>query len=148
MATAAMKSFLARPGQVEQRWHVVDAKDQVLGRLAVRLATILTGKHRPTYTPHVDTGDYVIVLNCRDIKLTGRKREAMVYERFSKYPSGRKIIPLATMIARHPEHIITEAVRRMMPKNKLGRDMLKKLKVYPGTEHPHQAQNPQPLKLN
>ena len=148
MATATMKSFLAKPGQVEKEWHLIDARDQVLGRLAVRIATILMGKHRPTYTPHTDTGDYVVVINSADVRVTGRKRQQKTYERYSGYPGGRKVIPFERRIERHPERVITEAVRRMMPKNRLARQMLRKLKVYPGPEHPHQAQNPQPLELN
>ena len=131
----------------ERQWFVVDAKDQVLGRLAVRIATVLMGKHKPTYTPHVDCGDFVIVLNAGDVKLTGRKRDVMVYQRFSGYSDGLKIIPITRMLERHPERVLHEAVRRMLPKNRLARRMLLKLKLYPGTSHPHQAQQVEPLPI-
>ena len=147
MLAPAMKTFQARPGQVEQSWHLVDARDKVLGRLAVHLATILTGKHRPTYTPHTDTGDYVVVLNAADVRLTGNKRRTKTYQRFSGYPGGQKTIGVDQLLKTHPDRVIRRAVRCMMPKNRLSRKMLKKLKIYPGSEHPHQAQNPQPLEL-
>ncbi len=139
--------FQAKPGQVEQRWYVVDATDQVLGRLATRIATVLMGKHKPTYTPHVDTGDFVIVLNAGKIRLTGRKLDTMTHERYSGYPGGRNVVPIRRVLERHPERVIEEAVRRMLPKNRLARRMLKKLKVYAGDTHPHQAQQPEPLPL-
>jgi large subunit ribosomal protein L13 len=129
-------------------WFVVDATDQILGRLAVKIATVLMGKHKPTYTPHVDTGDYVVVLNAGKIKTTGnRKRENKVYQRYSGYPGGRTTIPMNTMLERHPERVLREAVRRMLPKNKLAYQMLSKLKLYEGDEHPHQAQGPEPFPL-
>ncbi len=144
----ASRTFLARPGQVERKWYVVDATDQVLGRLAVRIATVLMGKHKPEYTPNVDTGDFVIVLNADKVKLTGwRKPQEMIYERYSGYPGGRKVVDAATMRDRHPERIVHESVRRMLPKNALARHMLTKLKTYTGDEHPHQAQQPEPLPL-
>jgi len=144
----ANKCYLAKAGELPKQWFVVDATDQVLGRLAVRLATVLMGKHKPTYTPHVDTGDYVIVLNAHKVKLTGwRKPEQRVYHRYSRYPGGLKEIPLATMLQRHPDRVISEAVRRMLPKNALATKMLKKLKVYASNEHEHQAQQPEPLPL-
>jgi large subunit ribosomal protein L13 len=142
-----MKSFQARPGQVEQQWHLVDAEDRVLGRLACQVATILTGKHRPTYTPHTDTGDYVVVLNAAKVKLTGKKRQAKTYQSYSGYPGGQKTVGLEQLLERHPDRVIRRAVRCMMPKNRLARRMLKKLKIYPGPEHPHQAQCPRPLEL-
>jgi len=129
-----------------RRWFVVDATDQVLGRLAVRVATVLMGKHKPTYTPHLDTGDHVIVLNAGKIRVTGlRKKDETVYQRYSGYPSGLKEITMRTMLARHPERVIEAAVRRMLPKSALGARMFKKLKVYAGDRHPHQAQQPEPL---
>lgn len=148
MATPAMKSFQASPGQVEQKWYLVDARSQILGRLAVKLATILTGKHRPTYTPNTDTGDFVIVLNAKDIKLTGNKRKTKVHQRYSGYPSGLKTIGVDQLLRTHPDRVLRRAVRGMMPKNRIARQMLSKLKIYPGAEHPHQAQCPQPLELN
>ncbi|UCG33950.1 MAG: 50S ribosomal protein L13 [Phycisphaerales bacterium] len=148
MPTPSSKSYQARPGQVEQRWHLVDAQDKVLGRLAVQLATILTGKHRPTYTPHVDTGDYVVVLNAAHVKLTGNKTNTRTHQSYSGYPGGLKTVSLQQVLKTHPDRVILRAVRCMMPKNRLARKMLKKLKIYPGTEHPHQAQNPEPLELS
>ena len=142
--TATGKTWVAKKGDVEQQWWVVDATDQVVGRLASRLAVILMGKHRPTYTPHVDTGDYVVVLNAEKIKFTGKKWDQKEYTWYTGYP-GQKSITAGTRRERKPEMILSEAVRRMLPKNKLARQMLKKLKVYAGSEHPHQAQNPQPL---
>jgi len=143
----ANKCYQAKPGQVPPRWYLVDATDQVLGRLAARIATVLMGKHKPTYTPHVDGGDFVVVVNAGQVKLTGRKRETMVYQRYTRYPGGRKVISLETMMKRHPERILREAVRRMLPKNKLATRMLRKLKLYAEPSHPHQAQNPEPLTL-
>ena len=148
MLTPSARSFQARPGQVEQHWHLVDARDKVLGRLAVQLATILTGKHRPTYTPHVDTGDYVVVLNAAQVKLTGNKASTKTHQSYSGYPGGHKIVTFQHVLRTHPDRVIRRAVRCMMPKNRLARKMLKKLKIYPGAEHPHQAQNPQPLELS
>jgi large subunit ribosomal protein L13 len=138
---------LARKEDVEPVWYHVDADGQILGRLATRIATILMGKHKPTYTPHVDTGDFVVVTNADRIRLTGRKDETMVYPRYSFYPGGYKEIPFKQMRQDHPERIVYWAVRRMMPKNALGRRMLKKLKVYASAEHPHTAQQPQTLTL-
>jgi large subunit ribosomal protein L13 len=143
----ANKCYQARPADIEHRWYVVDATDRVLGRLASRIATVLMGKHKPTYTPHVDTGDFVIVVNAGRVKVTGRKKEVVVYHRYSGYPSGLKEIPMAEMLARHPERVLQAAVRRMLPKNALARHMLSKLKLYAGPEHPHQAQQPEPLPL-
>ena len=142
-----MKTYMAKPGEVTQQWHLVDAADKVLGRLATRLATILMGKHRPEYTPHVDTGDFVVVVNAAKIKVTGNKLQQKTYERYSGYPSGRKVTSLGEMLEKHPERVISEAVRRMLPKSKLGRAMLRKLKVYAGPDHPHEAQQPQPLEI-
>ncbi len=145
----ANKCYLATAEEALERreWYVVDATDQVLGRLAVRIATVLMGKHKPTYTPHVDCGDFVIVLNAGNVKLTGRKRDVKVYQSYSGYPGGQKITPISRVLDRHPERVLREAVRRMLPKNRLARHMLNKLKLYAGDEHPHQAQQPQPLPL-
>jgi len=148
MRSAAMKSYLADPETDGGQWYVVDADQKVLGRLATRLATILMGKHKPTYTPHVLSGDFVVVINAEKVKLTGRKMQQKTYDRYTYYPGGRKVVPIAEMMARHPERVIRLAVQRMLPKTKLGRQMLKRLKVYAGPEHPHQAQQPQPLELN
>jgi large subunit ribosomal protein L13 len=131
----------------ERRWYVVDATDQPLGRLASKIAKILQGKHKPTYTPHFDVGDYVIVVNAAKVKLTGNKWEEKIYYRHSGYIGNLKEIPYKDLVAKHPDLPIKLAVKRMLPKNELGRRMLRKLKVYPGPDHPHQAQNPIPLTL-
>ena len=141
------KSYMAKAGDVAAQWHVVDATGRVLGRLATRLATILQGKHRPTYTPHVDTGDFVVVVNAEKVRVTGRKLDQKLYRRFTSHVGSFRTIPLRQMLAKHPDRVITEAVRRMLPKSKLGRHMLSKLKVYAGPSHPHEAQQPQPLNL-
>lgn len=142
------KTTLAKTAQVNPAWFVVDADNQILGRLAGKIATILMGKHKPQYTAHVDTGDFVIVTNCEKIRLTGRKAETKEYDRYTYHMSGRKVVSFARMIEQKPEKVITEAVRRMLPKSKLGRHMLSKLKVYRGQEHPHAAQQPQELDWN
>ena len=145
MPTSAMKTTLARTGQVKQQWFLVDATDQVLGRLASRLATILMGKHKPEYTPHVDVGDFVVLTHVEKVKITGKKRQQKTYGRYSYYPGGYKEERLGVLMDRKPERVIQLAVRRMLPKNRLARQMLKKLKVYRGGEHPHQAQQPETL---
>jgi len=142
------KSTLAQKGQVDARWFVVDAEGQILGRLASRIAVILMGKHKPGYTPHVDTGDFVIVTNAEKVRLTGRKAETKQYDYYTYYMGGRKVVTFAEMMKRKPEKVIIEAVRRMLPKTKLGRHMLSKLKVYRGGGHPHAAQQPEVLELN
>jgi len=142
-----MKTYMAKKGELAASWYVVDATDKVLGRLASRIATILMGKHRPEYTPHVDTGEFVIVVNAEKVRLTGSKWTQKVHQSYSGYPGGRKEIPLTVVRDRHPERIIRQAVRRMLPRTKLGRAMLGKLKVYAGPDHPHQAQRPQPLEV-
>lgn len=147
MRSAAMKSYLAKTSELESQWHLVDAEGQVLGRLAAELATILMGKHKPTYTPHVLTGDFVVVVNAAKVKLTGRKMEQKQYDHYTYYNSGRKVVPIARVMAKHPERVIELAVRRMLPKNKLAYQMLRRLKVYPGPQHPHAAQQPKPLVL-
>ncbi|MFI4917506.1 MAG: 50S ribosomal protein L13 [Phycisphaerales bacterium JB060] len=138
---------MAKAGEVEQNWHVVDATDQVLGRMATEIAQVLMGKHRPEYTPHVDTGDYVVVTNAKAVKLTGRKDAQSVRTRYTGYPGGLKVETFGALRERKPEALVEDAVRRMLPKNRLGRVMLKKLKVYAGSEHPHQAQQPVEMKL-
>jgi len=142
-----MKSFMAKNEQLERKWLLVDADGAVLGRMAARIAPILMGKNKPTYTPHVDTGDYVIVVNAEKIKVTGRKAEAKQYDYYTYYPGGHKFVSFSDMMAKKPEKVIELAVRRMMPKNKLGRKMLKKLKVYKGDQHEHQAQKPEKIEL-
>ncbi len=141
------QTYMAKAGEVEQNWHVVDATDQVLGRMATEIAQVLMGKHRPEYTPHVDTGDYVVVTNAKNVKLTGRKDTQSVRQRYTGYPGGLKVETFGSLRERKPEMLIEDAVRRMLPKNRLGRVMLKKLKVYAGSEHPHQAQQPVEMKL-
>ena len=146
MNTATVKTYMAKPGELEQKWWLVDATDKVVGRLASDIAMILMGKHRPTYTPHVDTGDYVVVVNAEKIVFTGKKWEQKEYTWYTGYP-GLRSETARTRLERRPEMILIEAVRRMLPKNKLAYKMLAKLKVYAGDEHPHQAQNPQPKEL-
>jgi large subunit ribosomal protein L13 len=142
-----MKTFMAKPGEVEQRWWVVDANGKIVGRLATDIAMILMGKHRPTYTPHVDTGDYVVVINAEKAEFTGKKWQQKLYRWYTGY-QGLKTETAEHRRDRKPELIIEEAVRRMLPKTRLGRAMLDKLKVYAGGEHPHQAQRPEPMKLD
>ncbi len=142
-----MKTYVAKPQNVERRWWVVDASDQVLGRLATRVATVLRGKHKPTFTPHLDTGDFVIVVNAAKVKLTGRKWEQKTYYRHSGYPGGIKSLLAKRLRSEHPDRLVQTAVRGMLPKNRLGRRLIKKLKVYAGPEHPHQAQQPSDLNL-
>lgn len=142
-----MKTTFLTPQTAQRAWRLVDAKDQVLGRLAARLAIILQGKDKPSYTPHVDSGDFVVVVNADRVRLTGRKVQQKTYERYSGYPGGRRVIPYTEMARRKPEEVLRLAVRRMLPKSKLGRAMLKKLKVYAGPEHPHGAQQPVPTEI-
>ena len=137
-----------RPADVERRWLVVAAAAQVLGRLATRIATILRGKHTPRFTPHVDTGDFVIVVNAEKVKLTGRKLEQKIYYRHSGYPSGVKSTTAGRLLSGpHADRVVRQAVRGMLPKNSLGRDMLRKLKVYAGPAHPHAAQKPEEMQI-
>ena len=143
-----MKSFMAKQNQVEQKWLLVDADGAVLGRMAAKIAPILMGKTKPTYTPHVDTGDYVIVVNADKIKLTGKKSQTKEYDYYTHYPGGHKYVSFSEMMAKKPEKVVELAVRRMMPKTSLGRKMLKKLKVYRGPEHEHQAQRPEKIELS
>jgi len=143
-----MASFMAKPGNYEQGWYVVDATDQVVGRLAVTIANILRGKHRPVYTPHQDTGEFVIVINADKIRFTGKKWEQKTYAQYSHYPGGLRVQTAEEVRAKHPERILEAAVRRMVPRNRLGRKQMDKLKVYAGPTHPHQAQQPRELKLS
>ena len=142
-----MKTYYAKPGEVQRDWVLVDATDMVLGRLATRVAEILKGKTKPQYTPHVDVGDFVVVINADKIRLTGNKAETKAYFSHSGYPGGLKETSFARMMEKHPERVIEKAVKGMLPKNSLGRSMGKKLKVYAGSDHPHEAQNPTPIEL-
>ena len=142
-----MKTYTPKATEIERTWWVVDAEEKVLGRLASEIAKILRGKHKPMYTPHLDTGDYVIVINAEKIRLTGKKEQQKTYFRHSGYMGGDKHIPFEEMREKHPERVIELAVKGMMPKNNLGRLMFKKLKVYAGGEHPHEAQQPEELEI-
>jgi large subunit ribosomal protein L13 len=142
-----MKTYSVKAGEIQREWFVVDARDQVLGRLATRIATVLKGKHKPTYSTHLDVGDYVIVVNAAEVRLTGRKADQKEYFRHSGYMGGERMIPFRTMLAKRPERVIELAVKGMLPKNALGRQQLRKLKVYAGPEHPHAAQTPRELEL-
>ncbi len=142
-----MKTFVTKPAEVQRAWFVVDAEGQTLGRLASTVATVLRGKHKPIYSPSVDCGDYVIVLNADKVAVTGKRLEQKRYYRHSLYIGGLKEISLRDQLQQHPERVIESAVRGMLPKNALGRKMFKKLKVYAGGEHPHAAQLPQPMEL-
>ena len=141
------KTFCARKEDIKRNWYLVDAKGKILGRLATKIAMILMGKDKPIYTPHVDTGDHVIVVNAKEIILTGEKLEKKVYYSHSGYPGGLKSITAEKLLEKKPELVLENAVRRMLPKTKLGRSMFKKLKVYRGESYPHQAQKPDPLNL-
>jgi large subunit ribosomal protein L13 len=141
------QTYLAKNEEVQRDWWVVDATDQVLGRLAVRLAVVLMGKNKPTYTPHHDVGDFVVVTHADKIKLTGNKLDTKLYRTFSGYPSGQKTQTYRWMVENRPERLIELAVRRMLPRNRMGRQLLSKLKVYRGAEHPHQAQRPKPMQM-
>jgi len=140
-----MKTYSVKAGEIERNWYVVDARGKVLGRLATEIARILRGKHKPIYSPHLDTGDFVVVINAEEVAVTGRKADQKTYFRHSGYMGGEKHIPFRRMQERHPERIIELAVKGMLPKNALGRQMRRKLRVYAGSEHPHQGQNPEPL---
>jgi large subunit ribosomal protein L13 len=138
---------MAKKGQVPQRWLVIDATDQVVGRLATRIATILRGKHRPEYTPHLDTGEFVVVINAAKVRFTGKKLQTKTYQWYTHHPGGQRTVSAKELLAKHPERILLEAVRRMVPRNRLGRAQMTKLKIYAGADHPHQAQNPVDFKL-
>jgi large subunit ribosomal protein L13 len=146
LTVVSVKTYMAKPGELDQKWWLVDATDKVVGRLASDIAVILMGKHRPTYTPHVDTGDFVVVVNVEKVMLTGNKWGQKTYQRYSGYP-GLKVETAEEVRQRHPDRILREAVRRMLPKNRLGRKMLSKLKLYVGADHPHQAQQPEVKEL-
>ncbi|MCL2655443.1 MAG: 50S ribosomal protein L13 [Coriobacteriia bacterium] len=142
-----MKTYYAKPGEVDREWLLIDATDLVLGRLATQVAMILRGKTKPTYTPNVDTGDFVVIVNAEKIRLTGNKAEQKAYFSYSGYPGGLKETSYKTMMEKHPERVIEKAVRGMLPKGTLGRQMGKKLHVYAGPDHLHEAQNPRPITL-
>jgi len=142
-----MKTPMVKKEELTHRWLVVDANDAVLGRLSARISMILSGKSKPNYTPHVDTGDFVIVVNAEAVRLTGRKKENKIYYRYSGYPGGLKRVTAGKLLATHPERLIQYAVKGMLPKTRLGRAMYKKLKVYSGPEHPHAAQKPEKISL-
>lgn len=142
-----MKTFVAKPAEVERKWFVVDAEGKTLGRLASQIAAILRGKHKAIFTPHVDTGDYVIVINAEKVEVTGKKREQKMYRWHTGHPGGLKERNFNEMMAKQPQKIIYEAVRGMLPHNTLGREMIRKLKVYVGPDHEHQAQQPETLEL-
>ena len=148
-----MSTFMAKPadlqagGKVPQRWWVIDATDQVVGRLAVQIANILRGKHRPEYTPHIDTGEFVIVVNAEKVRFTGKKLQTKTYHWYTRYPGGLKEATAKEWLDKHPERILMQAVKRMVPRNRLGRAMMTKLKIYKGPQHPHQAQQPVELKI-
>jgi large subunit ribosomal protein L13 len=142
-----VRTFTQKTANIERNWYVVDAKGETLGRLASRIAPILRGKHKPTFTPHLDCGDFVIVVNAEKVRVTGNKLDQKRYYRHTGYPGGLRSISLRDQLATHPERVVQAAVRGMLPKNRLGRRMIKKLKVYPGGSHPHQAQQPTELEL-
>ncbi len=142
-----MKTYNAKPGEVERKWVVLDAEDQVLGRLATKAASLLMGKHKPEYTPHVDTGDFVVVVNASAVKLTGRKLDQKAYYRHTGYPGGIRSRSAREVLAKRPDWMVREAVKGMLPKNVLGRRLITKLKVYAGAEHPHLAQKPAAVTL-
>ncbi len=142
-----MKSFIAKPAEVERKWYVVDAEGKTLGRMASEIASVLRGKNKPTYTPHVDCGDYVIVINAEKVEVTGKKRKEKIYKRHTGYPGGLRETNFEKLQAKKPEEIIRHAVKGMLPDGKLGRQMFKKLKVYAGPEHAHAAQKPEKLEF-
>jgi large subunit ribosomal protein L13 len=142
-----VKTYAVKAGEIERRWYVVDAQGKTLGRLATQVARILRGKHKPTFSPHLDVGDHVIIINADKIQVTGKKLDTKRYYRYSGYLGGLKSIVLRDQLEKHPDRVLIHAIRGMLPKNRLGRAMLKKLKIYAGSEHPHAAQQPEPLEL-
>ena len=144
---AAIKTYTPKVSEIERRWYIVDAEGLTLGRLATQIATVLRGKHKPTYTPNLDVGDYVIVINAEKVHVTGNKEEQKFYYRHSGYPGGFRSTSLRDQLAKHPERVIETAVKGMLPHTNLGRDQLKKLKVFAGPNHPHTAQQPTPLEI-
>jgi large subunit ribosomal protein L13 len=142
-----MNSYMARPASVERKWHLIDAEGQTLGRLATEIARLLRGKNKPQYTPHVDTGDFVVVVNAEKVVVTGKKAEQKVYRRHTGYPGGLKETSYEVMLERKPTEILRKAVKGMMPRTRLGRQQFRKLKIYAGPEHPHEAQAPEPYEV-
>lgn len=142
-----MKTYIAKPEEITRKWYVIDATDKTLGRLASEVAKLLRGKHKPIYTPHLDTGDHVIVINAEKVKLTGNKLQNKLFIRHSRYPGGLKTMNYKELLQKNPERAIEVAVKGMLPHNRLGRKIIKKLKVYRGAEHPHQAQKPEVWEL-
>lgn len=142
---ALQRTYMAKEQEVDKKWYIVDARGKTLGRLASQVAALLRGKHKPTYTPHVDSGDYVIVINAKDVRLTGKKMDQKIYYRHSRYPGGLKTRTAAQMLETKPERMVELAVWGMLPHNRLGRRQIRKLKVYAGSEHPHAAQKPEPI---
>ena len=142
-----MRTYTPKPADVQRQWHVIDAADVVLGRLASQAATLLRGKHKPIYAPHIDTGDFVIIVNAEKVALSGKKLEQKRAYRHSGYPGGLRSVAYADLLRKHPERAVEKAVKGMLPKNRLGRKMFGKLKVYAGPEHPHQAQQPVPFEI-
>ncbi len=140
-----MKTFTPKAKDVDRKWYVIDANNQILGRLASKVAHILRGKHKPTFAPHVDTGDHVIIINADKIRVTGRKAQQKKYKRYSGYPGGLRETTYDDMMAQYPERVLHHAIKGMLPKNRLGRKMIKKVKIYAGESHPHHSQSPQPL---
>ena len=143
-----MRTYSPKSGDVQRQWHVIDATDVVLGRLATQAATLLRGKHKPIFAPHVDTGDFVVIINADKVALTGNKRADKMAYRHSGYPGGLRAVPYSVLLEKDPEKAVEKAIRGMLPKNTLGRNAIKKLKVYRGPEHPHQAQSPQPYTIS
>jgi large subunit ribosomal protein L13 len=148
MRTTTVRTYTPRPGEIERRWLVIDATDVVLGRLAAQAATLLRGKHKPTFAPHVDTGDFVVIINADKVALTGAKREQKRAYRHSGYPGGLRSVGYVELLEKNPERAVEKAVRGMLPKNTLGRAQLSKLKVYRGDRHPHAAQKPEPFEIS
>ncbi|GLY27725.1 50S ribosomal protein L13 [Kineosporia sp. NBRC 101731] len=142
-----MRTFTPKPGDIERRWHVIDASDVVLGRLASQAAVLLRGKHKATFAPHIDTGDFVIIVNADKVALTGKKREQKLAYRHSGYPGGLRSVSYTELLEKNPQRAVEKAIRGMLPKNSLGREVLGKLKVYVGPEHPHAAQQPVPFEI-
>ena len=142
-----MKTLAPKPEMIKQEWYLIDASDKVLGRLATKVATMLRGKNKPYFSPHADTGDFIVIVNAEKVRLTGNKELQKTYQRYSGYPDGLKVISYKRMLSTKPEEIIIHAVKGMLPKNILGRQLLKKLKVYAGPNHPHKGQNPKALSL-
>ncbi|HCD36841.1 50S ribosomal protein L13 [Chlorobium phaeovibrioides] len=146
--TLSFKTYSAKPGDVERKWYVVDAEGQILGRMAAEIAKVLRGKHKPEFTPHIDTGDFIVVTNAEKVALSGKKLDAKAYFSHSQYPGGVKFNHVKDLLRKKPEKVIEHAVWGMLPHNNLGRQLFKKLKVYPGATHPHESQSPIEMKVN